>query len=214
MLANRNGFFYTLDRLTGELLVAKAFTATTWAREIGPDGRPIVLNLGTESPETPNANPTCVPDLRGATNFNPPSYDPALELFFVMARESCALYTPQKQDLPPGRLANGGVMRSLPEPAYSALRALDPKTGELRWEFKFPTLSLAGVTSTASGVVFAGDNEGYFNAFDARSGKRLWSYRMGSPIYGAAATTYMLEGKQYVLLPAGSTLVAFALQQN
>ena len=81
----------------------------------------------------------------------------------------------------------------------------------MKWEYKFPSLSLAGVMSTAAGVVFAGDNEGYFNAFDARNGKRLWFYRMGSPVYGAAATTYMLEGKQYVLIPAGSTLVAFAL---
>ena len=209
--ANRNGFFYTLDRVTGELLVAKPFTATPWAREIGRDGRPVVLNLGTEEPGKPNSSTTCVPDLRGATNFNPPSYDPALDLFFVMARESCAIYTPQKQDLPPGRLANGGGMRSLPEPAYSALRALDPKTGDLKWEYKFPTLSLAGVMSTASGLVFAGDNEGNFNAFDARNGKRLWFYRTGSPIYGAAATTYMLDGRQYVLIPSGTTLVAFAL---
>jgi alcohol dehydrogenase (cytochrome c) len=211
MVANRNGFFYTLDRATGELLVAKPYTETQWAREIGPDGRPIVLNLGAVSPENPNA--TCVPDLRGGTNFNSPSYDPALELFFVMARESCALYTPLKQDLPPGRLANGGTMRSLPDPAYSVLRALDPKTATRRWEFKFPSLSLAGVMSTASGLVFAGDNEGYFNAFDAKTGKRLWSYRTGSPIYGAAATTYMLDGRQYVLIPSGMTIMAFALPE-
>jgi alcohol dehydrogenase (cytochrome c) len=92
-------------------------------------------------------------------------------------------------------------MRALPEPSYSALRALDPKTGDLRWEFEFPSLSLAGVMSAESGLVFAGDNEGNFNAFDSRTGKRLWSYRMGSPIYSAAATTYMLDGKQYVLIP-------------
>jgi alcohol dehydrogenase (cytochrome c) len=214
LFANRNGFFYSLDRVTGELLLAKPFTDTQWAREIGPDGRPMVLNLGTVSAENPTADVTCVPDLRGATNFNPPSYDPALELFFVMARESCALYTPQKQDLPAGRLANGGTMRSLPQPAYSALRALDPKTGTLRWEFKFPTLNLAGVMSTASGVVFAGDNEGNLNALDARTGKRLWYYRLGAPVYGAAATTYMLDGRQHVLIPAGSTVVAFALPEN
>ena len=101
-------------------------------------------------------------------------------------------------------------MRALPDPSYSALRALDPKTGNLRWEYKFPSLSLAGVTSTASGLVFAGDNEGNLNAFDTRTGKRLWYYRTGSPIYGAAATTYMLDGRQYVLIPSGTTIVAFA----
>jgi alcohol dehydrogenase (cytochrome c) len=214
MTANRNGFFYTLDRATGEILVAKPYTGTQWAREIGSDGRPVVLNTGMVPADNPNAPVTCVPDLRGGTNFNPPSYDPALELFFVHARESCAVYTPRKPEAPPGRLNNGGTMRSLPEPSYSALRAIDPKSGAMRWEYKFASLSLAGVMSTASGLVFAGDNEGYFNAFDARTGKRLWYYRMGSPIYGAAATTYMLDGRQYVLIPSGMTIVAFALPER
>jgi alcohol dehydrogenase (cytochrome c) len=203
MFANRNGFFYTFDRLTGALLLAKPFTGTQWAREIGKDGRPIVLNDGMVTPENPN--PTCVPDLRGATNFNPPSYDPALELFFVMARESCAVYTPQNIPVQAGRLTNGGTMRTFPEPAYSAVRALDPKTGDLKWEYKLPTLNLAGVMSTASGLVFAGDAEGNFSAFDSRNGGRLWTYRMGSQIYGAAAITYMLDNRQYVLIPSGMT---------
>jgi alcohol dehydrogenase (cytochrome c) len=211
MVANRNSFFYVLDRVTGELLLGKPFTGTQWAREIGPDGKPIVLNTGAFIPGETNGNPTCVPDLRGGTNFNPPSYDPALQLFFVMARETCAIYTPQKMELVPGRVFMSGGMKKLPEPDYGALRALDPKTGDIKWEFKLPTPSLAGVTSTASGVVFAGDNEGNFNAFDARTGKRLWSYRMGSLIWGAAATTFMLDGRQHVLMPSGTTVVAFAL---
>jgi len=212
MVANRNGFFYTLDRATGELLVAKPYTGTQWAREIGTDGRPIVLNLGVESSGNPNA--PCVPDLRGATNFNPPSYDPQNELFLVMARESCALYTPQKTNVTPGRLTNGGTMRSLPDPSFSAVRALDPKTGSMKWEYKFPSLSLAGVMSTASGLTFVGDNEGYFNALDTKTGKRLWQYRMGSPIYGSAAITYMQDGRQYVLIPSGYTITAFALPER
>ena len=74
--------------------------------------------------------------------------------------------------------------------------------------------NLSGVMSTASGLVFAGDNEGHFNAFDGRTGKRVWSYRTGSPIWGAAATSYMLDGRQYVLNPSGNTLVAYALPEN
>lgn len=214
MVASRNGFFYTFDRKNGKLLLAKPFTGTQWARQIGPDGRPIVLNTGMTPVGQPDVPTTCVPDLRGGTNFNPPSYDPDLALFFVMARESCAIYTPQDLPVQAGRLTNGGTMRVLPDPAYSALRALDPKTGDLKWEFKFPTLSLAGVMSTASGLVFAGDNEGNFNAFDSRSGRRLWSTPMGAPIYGAAATTYMLDNKQYVLIPSGLKLVAFALGEK
>ncbi len=211
MVANRNSFFYVLDRVTGEFLLGKPFNGTQWAREIGPDGRPIVLNTGAVTPEDPN--PKCVPDLRGGTNFNPPSYDPERQLFFVMARESCAIYTPQKMEPVPGRVFMSGGMKKLPEPDYGALRALDPRTGELKWEYKLPTPSLAGVTSTASGLVFAGDNEGNFNAFDARSGKKLWSYRMGSLIWGAAATTVMIDGRQHVLMPSGTTVVAFALAE-
>jgi alcohol dehydrogenase (cytochrome c) len=210
MVANRNGFFYTLDRATGELLVGKPYTSTQWAREIGPNG-PIVLNDGVVPPGGSEATTKCVPDLRGGTVFNPPSYDPALQLFFVMARETCAYYTPTKQEWQPGRSFMGGGMKKLPEPDYGALRALDPKTGDLKWEFKLPTPSLAGVMSTASGVVFAGDHQGNFNAFDARNGKRVWSYRTGSPIWGGAAITYMLDGKQYVVIPTGNTLMAFGL---
>jgi alcohol dehydrogenase (cytochrome c) len=102
-------------------------------------------------------------------------------------------------------------VKKLPEPDYGALRALDVTTGAIKWELKLPTPSLAGVMSTASGLVFAGDNEGYFNALDARTGKRLWSYRMGALIWGAAATTFMLDGRQHVLMPSGTTITAFAL---
>jgi len=213
MVANRNGFFYTLDRTTGELLVGKPFTGTKWAREIGPDG-PIVLNDGVIPPGGSEATTQCVPDLRGATVFNPPSFDPALQTFFVMARETCAYYSPRRQEILPGRPSTGGGVKKLPQPDYSALRAIDPKTGALKWEFKFPTANLAGVMSTASGLVFAGDNESNFNAFDSRTGKRLWSYRTGSPIWGGTGMTYMLDGRQYVLIPSGNTLVAFGLPER
>jgi alcohol dehydrogenase (cytochrome c) len=214
MVANRNGFFYTLDRVTGELLVGRPFTGTQWAREIGPDGRPKVLSVGVIPPGGSEATTPCVPDFRGGTNFNPPSYDPVLQRFYVMARETCAYYTPQRQTDEPGQSSMGGGMRKLVAPDFSALRALDPRTGEMRWEHVFPTANLSGVMSTASGLVFAGDNEGHFNAFDGRTGKRVWSYRMGSPIWGAAAMSYLLDGRQYVLNPSGNTLVAFALPEN
>ena len=212
MVANRNGFFYVLDRTNGKLILGKPFTQTKWARELGPDGTPIVLNEGTMLPgET--KEPQCVPDLRGGTNFNPPSYDPSLQLFFVMARETCAIYTPFKQEMVPGRSFTSGGVRKLPEPDHGAVRAIDAKTGTIKWEHVLPTPSLAGVMSTASGLVFAGDNEGYFNAFDSRTGKKLWSYRTGSLIWGAAPTTVMLDGKQFVMLPSGNTLVAFGLME-
>jgi alcohol dehydrogenase (cytochrome c) len=70
---------------------------------------------------------------------------------------------------------------------------------------------MAGVLSTAAGLVFAGDNEGNFMAFESRSGKHLWHYQTGSPIWGAAAMTYQLDGRQQVLIASGTTLLAFAL---
>jgi alcohol dehydrogenase (cytochrome c) len=212
MVANRNGFFYVLDRVTGKLIHGKPFTDTKWARELGPDGTPIVLNQGTKMPGD-TKDPQCVPDLRGGTNFNPPSYDPALQLFFVMARETCAIYTPFKQEMVPGRSFTSGGVRKLPEPDHGAVRAIDAKTGAIKWEYVLPTPSLAGVMSTASGLVFAGDNEGYFNVFESRTGKKLWSYRTGSLIWGAAPTTVMLDGKQLVMLPSGNTIVAFGLME-
>ncbi len=202
MLANRNGFFYVLDRITGELLVGKPFTDTTWAREIGSDGRPIVLNDGRTS---------CVPDQWGGTNFMPPSYDPDLGLFFVTARETCATYAPKDAEIVPGEPSFGGTVRVDPSQGYGALRAIDPASGERRWEFRYTSPSMAGVLSTAAGLVFAGDNEGNFMAFDAKTGRNLWHYPTGSSIWGAAAMTYMLNGRQYVIIPSGATLVAFTL---
>ena len=203
MMANRNGFFYVLDRVTGKLLLAKPFTDTNWARQVSATGRPVVLN---ESGTT-----ECIPDMHGGTNFMPPSYDPARRLFFVTARETCAAYFPIKQDIRPGFSSTSGGLRRMQYRAYGALRAIDPTTGERKWEFRYPTPTMAGVMSTASGLVFAGDNEGNFSAFDAASGKPLWHYPTGSSIWGAAAMTYMLDGRQYVLIASGSTLVAFAL---
>jgi alcohol dehydrogenase (cytochrome c) len=202
MVANRNGFFYVLDRATGALVFGKPFTDTTWAREIGSDGRPIVLNDGSKG---------CLPDQWGGTNFNPPSFDPSLRLFFVTARETCATYTSQEPKIVPGQSAMGGVVKVDRDRGYGALRAIDATTGERRWEFRYPTPTMAGVLSTASGVVFAGDNEGNFMAFDARSGKNLWRYSTGNSIWGAAPMTYMLDGRQQVLIPSGTTLLAFSL---
>jgi alcohol dehydrogenase (cytochrome c) len=211
MFANRNGFFYTLDRTDGKLLMAKPFIQTGWAKEIGKDGRPVVLQE-TGTPEQ------CLPDQRGGTNFMSPSFDPVRLLLFVTATETCVNYSPRKPDkIVIGETAGGGSQQRISD-GYAALRALDPMTGERRWEFRYPssigrgTLSLAwsGVLSTASGVVFAGDNEGNFIAFDARTGKDLWHYQTGWGFHGPP-TTYMLDGRQWVVMPSGTTLTAYSL---
>jgi alcohol dehydrogenase (cytochrome c) len=203
MVANRNGFFYVLDRVNGELLVGKPFTATTWARELDAKGRPIVLNADGSS--------GCLPDQWGGTNFNPPAFNPKLQLFFVNARETCARYLPQEPQYVPGEITPGGVTWIDRDKQFGALRALDARTGEMKWEFRYPQANLAGVMSTASGLVFSGDQEGNFIAFDAASGKQLWHYQTGTSIWGAAPMTYMLDGRQQVLIASGAALLSFAL---
>ena len=203
MVANRNGFFYVLDRVTGKLIVGKPFSDTTWARELDQDGHPIVLNDGSKG---------CIPDQWGSTNYMPPSFDPALRHVLRDGRAKPARSTtPRRKSSRRAAASMGGTVQRDADRSYGALRAIDPTTGERKWEFKYQTPTMAGVMSTASGVVFAGDNEGNFMAFDARTGKNLWFYPTGSPIWGAAAMTYMLDGKQHVVIGSGTSLVAFGL---
>jgi alcohol dehydrogenase (cytochrome c) len=208
MVANRNGFFYVLDRTSGQFIHAKPFVHQTWAKEIDAKGRPVEL-----PDQRPSAKGTLTcPDLFGGTNFMSPSFDPTSGLFFVSARETCQIYF---SEAPPegykaGDRTMGGRVARAPQPPTGALRAIDPLTGERKWEIKHPTPSWAGVLATAGGVVFTGTNEGEVLAADSRSGKELWRYQAGAPIY-APPTTYMIDGRQYVIMPAGMTLTAFAL---
>ena len=114
----------------------------------------------------------------------------------------------------PGQNTAGGVVWADRDKAFGALRALDVMTGELKWEFRYPQANLAGVMSTASGLVFTGDQEGNFIAFDSASDEELWHYQTGTSIWGAAPMTYMLDGRQHVLIPSGSVLFSFALPAN
>jgi alcohol dehydrogenase (cytochrome c) len=204
--ANRNGFYYVLDRTDGQFLLAKQFAHQTWAKAIGPDGRPVVLP-GTDP--TPEGTYVC-PSIDGATNWMSPSYSPQTGLFYVAAREECQTYFSEPQPYEEGRLFWGGTLRNDPdEKDRGALRALDPLTGEMKWEFKHYSAPWAGVLSTAGGLVFSGDMEGYLMAFDAWTGKPLWHFQTGSAVI-ASPMTYAVDGVQYVVIPAGAALFAFA----
>jgi len=212
LFANRNGFFYVLDRTNGKIVLAKTFVTTTWAKEIDAQGRPILLPGQTpdEKGET-----TC-PDATGATNFWQPSFDPRTEMFYVTAREACATFYGYETPYVPGQRFTGGatqrIVRGEKKP-FGAIRALDPRTGERKWEFVMPTPARGGIMTTASNLLFSGDNEGNVFALDSRNGKLLWQYQLGANLYGTSPTTIMVEGRQMLLVPSGTTLTAWALPE-
>jgi len=209
MMANRNGFLYVNDRVTGEFLLGKPFVNTTWAKEIAPDGTPRVL---PDSDPSDTGTVTC-PDWYGGTNFMSPSYDAGRKLFFVTARETCARFTrrPPPPTAATGDLTMGGRVAIVSEPKrYGALRAIDPTTGERKWEIPYEDAGWAGVLATAGGVVFSGDHQGNFFAADSQSGKKLFQFQTGAALF-APPTSYAIDGRQYVVMPSGATLTAFSL---
>jgi alcohol dehydrogenase (cytochrome c) len=209
LVANRNGFFYTLDRTTGSLIVSRAFVKTTWAEKIGDDGRPAVR---PNTAPTEEGNDVC-PDITGGTNWNSPAFNPKTGLLYVTAREVCATYYGWEQEFVQGEYYFGGAAQRLGGRGYGALRGIDPAVAGAKWQFRYHTPSMAGVLSTESGVIFGGDMDGNVMAFEAASGKNLWHFQTGSAVY-AAPITYMLDGRQFLLLPSGTTLFAFALPQR
>jgi alcohol dehydrogenase (cytochrome c) len=207
--ANRNGFLYALDRTDGKFLTAKALGHVTWANGIGPDGKPI-LNMAVDS--NANMNRVC-PGALGLTNWFSPSYDPDTKLLYVATSNECDIFTNAPQKYRAGHDFLGSVY--VPDPIErpsGALLALDPLTGEVKWEFKYFSNPNGGALSTAGGVIFAGDSDGNFIALDARTGQALWHIQLGAAMY-STAISYQLDGKQYIVIPAGSTLFAFSLDQ-
>ncbi len=205
--ANRNGFYYVLDRATGEFLAGTAFAQQTWAKGLDAHGRPILLP-GIE----PAAKGSQVyPGLGGATNWFSPSYSPKNQLFYVQAQ---ADYTEVFFKLPgeyrAGDRFEGGATGSVPDrESSSVIRALEPATGRLRWEFKLHGGGSGGVLSTAGGLVFTGNRDGNFIALDAASGRPLWHFQTGGMVW-ANPVSFLVDGRQCVAIAAGSSLLVFA----
>jgi alcohol dehydrogenase (cytochrome c) len=208
--ANRNGFFYVFDRTDGKLLLAKPFVKRlTWAKGIGADGRPI-LNPGQEP--SPQGTRVC-PSQDGATNWFSPSYNPATGLFYVQTFEKCSIYSKSEAgEWKPGRTYLGGTQRRTPEKADRILRAIDIRTGQVKWELPQPGPgeSWGGTLATSTGLVIFGEEGGALMAADAVSGKPLWSFPTNQ-LWKASPMTYQFDGHQYVAVASGADVIAFGL---
>ncbi len=209
--ADRNGFFYVLDRTDGKLLMAKPFVKSlNWAKGIGPDGRPEVL---PDTDPTPQGNKTC-PAVVGATNWYSPSFNPQTGLFYVIAMEQCNDYMSSARGYEKGKGFEGtGAQRIASEPGQKFLRAIDIRTGNLRWEYPMvgDADSWAGTLSTAGGLVFFGDDSGYLVAVDAETGRALWHFNTGATRLSASPMTFAINGQQFITLAAGTNIVTFRL---
>jgi len=220
LFANRNGFFYVLDRATGEFLLGKPFVKVTWARGLDAKGRPITL--ASPTPE----GKVISPENQGGTNWYNPSYSPNTGLFYVPSwMDTRATYFKRVDRYTEGSQYTGGgathdipavrasaINRRPPEVGYGAIQAIDPRTGDVKWQFKMTDVTDSGVLSTASDLVFAGGREGFFYALNARTGTMLWKAMVGGQI-SAGPVTYMVGEKQYVSIPAGNAIFTFALRQ-
>ena len=206
-VANRNAFYYVLDRSSGEFIAGRPYAKQTWAKGLDDRGRPIVIP-GTEPSE---AGTLVWPNLNGATVWFSPSYSPPEGLLYVAVREIASIYFKRKAEYKPGTFFAGGGESDSPDGAQSgAIRALEATTGEMRWEFKMHTAPWAGVLSTAGGLVFSGSDEGNFFALDAKTGKPLWDFQTGGGI-AANPVSFNIDGKQCIAIAAGRVLYVFGL---
>jgi alcohol dehydrogenase (cytochrome c) len=223
--ANRNGLFYVIDRVTGKFLLGQPFVKVNWMNGFDAKGRPI---------QTPQpAGAPIYPGNQGGTNWFPPAFNPRTGLFYFSVWENYAtIYRREALPYEPGKIFVGGgfsvltpapgapspgIGRKSPinnwtnETGNGATVAMDPHTGKRVWTFPQFDVTEAGVMTTASDLVFTGGREGFVYALDARTGQALWKAQLGGQI-NMAPITYAVDGKQYVAVIAGRTLVSFALR--
>jgi alcohol dehydrogenase (cytochrome c) len=207
--ANRNGFYYVLDRATGEFIAGTPYVKETWAKGLDSKGKPIPLPNSDPSPE----GTLVYPSITGAINWTSNSYSPITKLFYVDAREMGSYFvkgTTTKWEMGKFPMGAGGERALSGDDAYGAIRALDSTTGKMKWEFKLHSPSWVGTLATAGGLVFSGTDEGNFFALDAVTGKPLWDINLGASLR-SNPVTFSAGGKQYVFVTAGTTYFVFGL---
>jgi alcohol dehydrogenase (cytochrome c) len=205
MQASRNGFFFVLDRATGESLLTAPFGPVNWNSGIDKLGRPIP---NPEKEPAPDGR-LIAPDEGGLTNYRSPSFDPKTGLFIVDAHPSWSIYFAKPAD---GVYGWAGADYGLW--GKGVIEAIDYQTGKIRWShFAGEGGSGAGVLTTDSGLTFTGDGYGNVLALDTRDGKTLWHAGTGDGMQ-SSPITYELDGRQYVMTSSGSVLFAWALPQK
>jgi alcohol dehydrogenase (cytochrome c) len=201
MQASRNGYFFVLDRTNGKSLLTKPFGPVNWSKGMDAKGQPIP----DPGKEPARDGRLVAPNEGGLTNYRSPSFDPETGLFIVSASDSYGIYFFKPEDGDYGWAgADYGVW------SHGALKALDYQTGEPRWTHDLGGGgSGAGVLTTASGVLFTGDSGGNAIALRTKDGSTLWHSSIGG--VGMSPITYVLDGRQFVVIGGGSGLFAFAL---
>jgi alcohol dehydrogenase (cytochrome c) len=241
--ANRNGFFYVLDRTNGKFLMGKPFIKETWANGIDKDGRPI------KNPKfwpKPMGGIAVMPGSQGGTNWYPPSYSPQTKLLYLAVWDNYEAisgkgdpgpwaegqrYVANGRAVPcvknglvvPGSCGGADDARTanrapaatpnnykMEAEGYGAIRAIDPVTGEKKWDFKMVANTESGVLSTGGGLVFGGGMDGDFIALDAKTGEALWHVYMDGP-NASGPISYSVNGKQYIIGTGGGAMYSFAL---
>jgi alcohol dehydrogenase (cytochrome c) len=203
--AARNGYFYTVDRVTGEHLVTRKFGAhTNWALEMRPTG--VIEPNPAKEATIPGA--LVSPVEGGVVNWPPPAYSPVTGYFYTQERNGFNMLYLTEPD-PRGSMGLGGKERVNIGSLGSYLVALDPLTGEAAWRHEWPGGGGGGLLVTAGNVLFSGDGSGNFVAVDATNGTPLWHSRIGDP--SNAPQTYMVDGRQHVLVASEGRLYAFML---
>ena len=200
--ASRNGFFFLLDRTTGQHLVTAPFIDQTWAKGIDSRGRPIAKPDAAPSPD----GALVEPGSDGASNWMAPSFDPQTSLFYVTARRNFSIFY-----LTATGKAEGWAGRDRNLWANSTLRALDYHTGKVVWNHEIGNgQSISGILTTAGHLLFSADNSGNLLALDPATGKTLWHLNAGGHL-DASPMTYQLDGRQYLIFAVQDILYAFAL---
>ena len=206
--AARNGYFFTLDRVTGEHLVTSKYGMyTNWVKSI--DAKGTLRRDPDKDPIVPGA--LVSPTAGGTINWEPPAYSPDTGLFYVPERNGYALFYLTDLD-PRGSMGLGGIESVSVGSGGNFLTAIDPKTGKVAWRRPYPGTGGGGgggLLATAGRLVFGGDAGGNIVAYDAVNGKPLWHSHIG-PVTNAPIT-YMLDGRQHLLVATGETLYAFKL---